>query len=149
MKRGGVRRFLQRSDGGAAIEFALIASFVVLPLLSGLVDVGLWLREQAKVNQVTREVAQAAMRTRNTDVLRELLDRSISKHGITPETKKVSCICPGDKKPKCESLDPSKCATSSIPWQLVIEIEVVAEYHTIFNFWNLDLPESKVQVQVR
>lgn len=156
MIRPTAKRFLINSDGAAAIEFALIAPIALIVLL-GLADVGLWVREQAKVNQVMREVVQATMITRDTDKLRNFLAESLTRHDITAIQKSVTCSCPGQEpKPKCEDLNPTACSTSSTPWPLFIEIHLIAQYQTIFPLWGLyelsfdpPAPESRMQVQVR
>jgi Flp pilus assembly pilin Flp len=151
MNRGAVRRFLQRSDGAAAIEFALIAP-VALILLAGLVNVGLQVREQAKLNQATREVAEAAMFTRNLTVLRQVLDNALAENGIAaggPRQVRLICVCPGQAEiANCSLAQARSCTATGLPWEIVIEVSAGTQYQPPIGGSPVDL-QSRMRVQMR
>lgn len=151
MIRAAARRFLRRSDGAAALEFALIAP-VALILLAGLVNVGLQVREQAQLDQATREVVEAAMVSRDITVLEGLLARSLAEHGITPSQAPavdLVCLCPGQNDiPRCTISDARLCAATGLPWEIVIEIRAQTLYRPLIGGAGITL-DSRMRVQVR
>ena len=151
MNAAAARRFLRRESGAAAIEFALIAPFVLI-ILVGLVNVGLQMRQAAKLNQATREVAEAAMFTSVTSVLSAMLTKSLSDHGLTPSsTPRITlvCICPGETdKPNCTTAEAANCTSTGLPWGIVIEISAETLYTPLFGGSARTLT-SQARVQIR
>ena len=151
MRGRALSRFLRRAEGAAAIEFALIAP-VVLIILAGTVNVGLRFLEQARLNQTTREVAQAAMFTSNLSVLTQLLTNALAENGIVPSsppTVSLVCICPGQPEVRnCTTLDSASCAATGLPWALAVEVTAATLYQPLIGREPIPLA-SQVRIQIR
>lgn len=65
MKRYAKKRVRRRQAGSLSVELALILTFVLMPMLAGVVDLGQILMAQAVVTRAAREGALAASRNRN------------------------------------------------------------------------------------
>ena len=105
-------RFWRREDGVAAIEFALIAP-IVLILFVGMVNVGFRFYEESRLNQATRETAEAAMFTRNLTSLQAVLDSQLASLGRSvggePFTGTVTLAC------QCvDPAQPGQCAIHAL-----------------------------------
>lgn len=145
-------RFWRREDGVAAIEFALIAP-IVLILFVGMVNVGFRLYEESRLNQATRETAEAAMFTRNLTSLQAVLDNQLASLGRSvggePFTGTVTLAC--------ECVDPAQptqcagtCAGSSLPSGISVRIEASLLYRPLFPLLGRTVTlQSRMQVQVR
>lgn len=145
-------RFWRREDGVAAIEFALIAP-IVLILFVGMVNVGFRLYEESRLNQATRETAEAAMFTRNLTSLQAVLDNQLASLGRSvggePFTGTVTLAC--------ECVDPAQptqcagtCAGSSLPSAISVRIEASLLYRPLFPLLGRTVTlQSRMQVQVR
>jgi Flp pilus assembly protein TadG len=147
-----LHRFWRREDGVAAIEFALIAP-IVLILFVGMVNVGFRLYEESRLNQATRETAEAAMFTRNLTSLQAVLDNQLASLGRSvggePFTGTVTLAC--------ECVDPAQptqcagtCAGSSLPSAISVRIEASLLYRPLFPLLGRTVTlQSRMQVQVR
>jgi Flp pilus assembly pilin Flp len=145
-------RFWRREDGVAAIEFALIAP-IVLILFVGMVNVGFRLYEESRLNQATRETAEAAMFTRNIASLQGVLDTQLASLGRSiggaPFTGTVTLAC--------QCVDPAHptqcagtCSGSSLPSGISVLIQASLEYRPLFALVGRTVTlQSKIQVQVR
>ena len=145
-------RFWRREDGVAAIEFALIAP-IVLILFVGMVNVGFRLYEESRLNQATRETAEAAMFTRNLTSLQAVLDNQLASLGRSvggePFTGTVTLAC--------QCVDPAQptqcagtCAGSSLPSAISVRIEASLLYRPLFPLLGRTVTlQSRMQVQVR
>lgn len=150
------RQFLGRSDGTAAIEFALIAPIVLL-LFVGMVNLGFRFHEEARLNQVTREVAEASMFTQDLDVLDQTLANAIADLGPSiggvPYTGSVSllCACPGQADvPNCSISQAASCSSTGLPWEIVIEIRAQMEYRPLIPLIGTSARlESTMRMQAR
>ncbi len=154
--RRAVARFLRRTDGTAALEFALIAP-VVLLLFVGMVNTGFRFHEEARLNQVTRETAEASMYTQDLDVLRQTLADAIADLGPsiggTPYAGSVTllCTCPGQTDiPDCTVTQGAACAATGLPWSIVIEIRAAMDYRPLIPLIGTARSlESRLRMQVR
>lgn len=150
------RGFLGRTDGTAAIEFALIAPVLML-LFVGMVNVGFRFREEARLNQVTRETAEASRFTQDLPVLRQTLANAIVDLGPSisgqPYTGSVDllCICPGQSDiPACSPTQAASCPATGLPWGIVIEIRARMDYRPLIPLiGSASVLESTMQIQVR
>lgn len=158
MRRGAVRRFLRRADGTAALEFALIAP-VLLILFAGLVNVGFRLREESRLNQATRETAEAGMFTRDLAVLRQTLDNALAELG-TPTgggaysgSVTLVCLCPGQADiANCSITQARSCTSTGLPWEIVIEVGAQVDYRPLIPLVGgaaSQRLQSTMRVQVR
>jgi hypothetical protein len=156
-EKGGVmstlwHRFWRREDGVAAIEFALIAP-IVLILFVGMANVGFRFYEESRLNQATRETAEAAMFTRNLTSLQAVLDSQLASLGRSvggePFTGTVTLAC--------QCVDPAQpgqcagtCAGSSLPSGISVRIEASLLYRPLFPLLGRTVTlQSRMQVQVR
>lgn len=145
-------RFWRREDGVAAIEFALIAP-IVLILFVGMVNVGFRLYEESRLNQATRETAEAAMFTRKRTSLQAVLDNQLASLGRSvggepfTGTVTVACECVDPAQPtQCAST----CAGSSLPSAISVRIEASLLYRPLFPLLGRTVTlQSRMQVQVR
>lgn len=154
MKRAlmrGLRRLRRRQDGVAAVEFALIAP-VLLILLGGAANVGFRYREEARLNQATRETAEAAMFTRDLTALRATLTEELAALGTSmggasyQGTVTLSCQCP-------DPAHPGQCAPScgdGKPSAIAVVIEANVLYRPLFPLIGGERTlSSTLRVQVR
>jgi Flp pilus assembly pilin Flp len=95
-----LKRFAKSQDGAVAIEMAIIAP-VLLILLIFTVNIAAKFVEQARLNQVTREVVEAVLYTSVIEDLEGSLKESTDKLGKpltgAPEYQRYICACPADK----------------------------------------------------
>jgi hypothetical protein len=145
------RRFKRQEDGVAAIEFALIAP-IVLILFVGMVNVGFRFYEEARLNQATRETAEAAMFTRNVASLQSVLNAQLASLGPSvggePFTGTVGLAC------ECyDPAHPTQCAgtcANGLPSGISVSIQASLLYRPLFPLLGRTLTlQSKIQVQVR
>jgi Flp pilus assembly protein TadG len=156
MTRARLRQFVQAEDGAAAIEFALIAP-VVLLLFIGMANLGIRAFEEARINQVTRETAEAALFTQNLTALATTLDAAISDLGDpisgTAYTGAVTllCICPGQTElVGCSSAQAALCPATGLPWEIVIEVSAALDYRPLLpGFGEETALNSVLRVQAR
>ena len=145
-------RFWRREDGVAAIEFALIAP-IVLILFVGMVNVGFRLYEESRLNQATRETAEAAMFTRSVTSLQAVLDNQLASLGRSvggepfTGTVTLACQCVDPAQPtQCAAT----CAGSSLPSGISVRIEASLLYRPLFPLLGRTVTlQSRMQVQVR
>jgi Flp pilus assembly pilin Flp len=150
------RGFLGRTDGAAAIEFALIAPLLML-LFAGMVNLGFQFREEARLNQVTRETAEASRFTQDLPLLRQTLALAIADLGPSiggqPYSGSVDllCICPGQNDiPACSPTQAASCPATGLPWGIVIEIRAQMDYRPLIPLIGSgSVLESTMQIQVR
>jgi len=111
-------------DGFSAVEFAIVAPFLVIGLLS-MVDIGLAVFQRMTMDHVVRSGVQSAMADQGTDKVRRTLEASAAEHftlgGVTPVggkppiTLSVSryCVCPETPTTQtaCSTVCPSRKPT--------------------------------------
>jgi len=111
-------------DGFSAIEFAIIAPFLVIGLLS-MADIGLAVFQRMTMDHVLRAGVQSAMADQGPDKVRRTLEASATEHftlgggspvaGKPPITLSVSryCVCPETPTTQtaCSTICPSKKPT--------------------------------------
>lgn len=151
-----LRAFLGREDGAAALEFALIAP-VLLLLFIGMANLGTRALEEARLHQVTRETAEAALYTQNLAVLANTLNAAITDLGTpisgTAYTGSIRlvCVCPGQAElVNCTPVQAANCAATSLPWEVVIEVSAQLAYRPLLPGFGQDtVLNSVLRVQAR
>lgn len=156
MIRVWLRSVLRREEGAAAIEFALIAP-VILLMFIGMANLGVRALEEARINQVTRETAEAALYTQNLAVLASTLDAAITDLG-TPISGtgysgsiRLVCVCPGQAElVNCTPTQAASCAATGLPWEVVIEVSAQLAYRPLLPGFGQDMVlNSMLRVQAR
>ena len=149
------KSFLNDSNGVAAIEFALIAP-VLLILLIGVTNFGFKLFEQARLNQVTREVAEAAQFTQNLTLLAQLLEEEITYLGVPLSGSAymgsiiLVCQCGEIEQQGCTISQAKMCNATNLPWAIAIDIKAEMEYRPLMSLLGEEeLLTSKIRVQTR
>lgn len=156
MTRQAIRRFLRQTDGAAAVEFVLIAP-VILLMFVGMINFGFRYYEEARLNQATRETAEASMFTQDLTVLRQTLANSIAELGPSisgvPYTGSVAmfCTCPGQADiPNCTASQAASCAATGMAWGIIIEIRAQMSYRPLIPLVGQPANlQSVLRVQVR
>lgn len=156
MTANAFRRFLRQTDGAAAIEFALIAP-VILLLFVGMVNLGFRYYEESRLNQVTRETAEASMFSQDLVVLSQTMANAIAELGPSISgvpyggTVTLACVCPGQADiPNCTSAQAVSCPATGLPWEIVISIRATMDYRPLIPvLGSAATLESAMRVQVR
>ena len=156
MTRARLGQVLRAEDGAAAIEFALIAP-VVLLLFIGMANLGIRALEEARINQVTRETAEAALYTQNLTLLADTMAAAITDLGApisgTVYTGAVNllCICPDQSElVGCTSAQAALCPATGLPWEIVIEVTAGLDYRPLLPGFGQETALSSVlRVQAR
>jgi len=152
----GIRSFWRAEEGAAALEFGLIAP-VVLLLFVGMANLGIQELETARINQVTRETAEAALYTQNLAVLASTMDAAIADLG-TPISGTayggaitLVCVCPGQTEiVNCTPAQAALCPATSLPWEVVIEVSATLDYRPLLPGFGEAAPlDSVLRVQAR
>ncbi len=151
-----IRNPLRDESGAAAIEFALIAP-VLLLMFVAMANLGVRAIEDARLNQVARETAEAALFTQNLTVLDTTLQAAISDLGtpISGDTYagavRLLCLCPGQAEiENCSTSQAALCPATGLPWEVVIEVNVQMNYRPLLpGFGTAGLIESTLRVQSR
>jgi Flp pilus assembly protein TadG len=147
---------LRRESGAAAIEFALIAP-VLLLMFVGMANLGVRAIEEARLNQVARETAEAALFTQSLTVLDTTLQAAITDLGAPISgdtyagTVRLLCLCPGQAEiENCTTSQAVLCTSTGLPWEVVIEVDVQMNYQPLLpGFGTEGLIASTLRVQVR
>ncbi len=147
---------LRSDSGAAAIEFALIAP-VLLILFVGMANLGVRAIEEARLNQVTRETAEAALFTQSLAVLDTTLQSAITDLGDPLSgdsyagTVRLLCLCPGQAEiENCTTSQAVLCTSTGLPWEVVIEVTVQMNYTPLLpGFGTEGVLDSTLRVQVR
>lgn len=134
---GRLRHLIGQETGAAAIEFALIAP-VILLMLVGLTNLGLRYLEEGRLNQVTREAAQAALYTSDPALVQQVLDDAIADLGAPISGANYSgavrriCICPGAADiVNCTTAQARNCEATDKPWEIVIDVVASMDYRPL------------------
>lgn len=151
-----MRIFLAGERGAAAIEFAIIAP-ILLILFLGMANLGIAFLEQGRLDQVTRETAQAALFSQDMALLNATMTSAISELGSPISgsnytgSVKLLCICPGSQPlVGCTVAQAALCPSTGLPWEIVIEIIARIDFSPIAPGFNLEKTlQSTLHVQVR
>ncbi|MCV0381342.1 TadE/TadG family type IV pilus assembly protein [Nitratireductor sp.] len=83
MTKRNIRKFLDRSDGTAALEFAIIAPVFFLTVFS-MIAYGIYLSASHSVQQVSADAARAAVaglsQTERQTIARDFIEQSMMDH---------------------------------------------------------------------
>lgn len=156
MTFAALRVLLRRNEGAAAIEFALIAP-VLLLLFAGLANLGLKALEEARLHQVTRETAEAALYTQDLDILDARHAAAIAELGTPFSGSAYSgdvallCLCPSQNPiENCSVAQATLCPATGLPWEIVIQVMAQMTYGPILpGFGSAETLRSVLRVQIR
>ena len=123
----------------------------------GMVNVGFRFYEESRLNQATRETAEAGMFTTDIAVLRQTLDDAIADLGPSisgvPYVGNVAlfCACPGQADiPACTSTQAASCPATGLPWAVLIEISAQMDYRPLIPLiGTAAVLQSTMRIQVR
>lgn len=144
-------------SGAAAVEFILIAPILVI-LLAAISNLSLRLLELARLEQVTRETAEAALFTSSQTALQTVLTRSIAALGAPYSGSAYSgtvsqplCSCTGQADiPNCTPAQALTCPSTGQPWGVKILITAQMDFQPLIpGFGTAERLTSTAQVQVR
>lgn len=149
-------RWRVEDQGAAAIEFALIAP-VLLVLFVGMVNLAFRYMETARLDQVTRETAQAAMFVQDPTALTRTLNAAIADLGnpisgsVYAGAVQLVCVCPGQAEiAGCSPAQALKCPATGLPWEIVLQISARMDYRPLLAGIGVAEPiQSVLRVQVR
>ncbi len=143
-----IRRWSKDESGVAATEFALIVPLLSL-LLLGILDFGLYINQQMKIENAARASAEYIMRGGSADDIQTNIISQIveNDNGITVTTTSV-CECGDGVTVDCDA--PGDCADGYA--RQYQEVRLNQTYDAIFGFPgltdNLELSgAARVQVQ--
>lgn len=126
-----IKKFIRSESGAAAVEFSFIAPILLL-LMVGLMDMGMYIRDRMKLEQISRAAVDYIMQggqedNIQTDVLTYYDSENAESYTITPERV---CTCSDGATQDCSAMS---CSHGDYSRQYV-QVTVDRTFTTLFPY---------------